>query len=723
MPRALQWTAALAAWLVMTAAVAPAAHASASPASPRPGSTVLASRSSSGEPGNGGSLESSISLDGRVVAFQSDASNLVADDVNERTDVFVRDLRAGVTERISVSSAGEEANNASSVPTISRDGRYVVFESLATNLAPNDTNGTTDIFVHDRATRTTTRMSESAAGEGAKGMSYNATIAGGGRHVLFSSFAANLVPGDVNGQGDIFIRDLVDGTIRIASLAADGTQGDSASYMGAISGDGRFVAFYSFASNLVPDDTNRAGDAFWRDLASGATERVSVASDGTGANDAVSGSAPPAISDDGRVVAFVSRASNLVPADASARYEGLPFGPTLAYNLFVRDRAVGRTERIDVGNDGGEANAAVGQGRRSMPSMSADGRYLVFTSAATNLTEGAGVGTVAGYVQADIYVHDRLTHATERMSVDDHGNAANGGSLVGSISADGRYVAFSSLASLTPDNNPSAMDVFVRDRGPALGASAALAERRAGTARVSGVVTFSGVSVASGVDPAGDLAAPGGDLIGGDLLYRPETGDLLFSWRGASLPGVRSPAPSSTGAGGAQPGMAVAAAVYVASFAVDATRYEVRASGPSTRPVIQLFSCATRCTAVADLSGGIGTASEEVRVRLPVALLGGAVEGKTLDAVAFQTALADPAGAAFTVLDGIAMGAAPVPVRSVAVGRAPSDARPDEVAFQAAEVADGRFTADLAAAADDAIWLRICFGAECRTRTVPGPPE
>jgi Tol biopolymer transport system component len=222
------------------------------------------------------STQPALSADGRYVAFESSATNLVRGDTNKLADVFVRDRRVGRTERVSVTSKGKQGgadrtNNGSNAPSISGDGRYVAFHSADSNLVPGDTNRTFDIFVHDRKTGRTTRVSVSSAGRQANGENVGApSFSADGRYVAFSSLATNLVPNDdqANDIMDVFVRDLRAGTTTIASLGAAGQHGlDSSAVSGiAFSSDDRVLAFSSFASNFVPDDTNGTADAFLRDF-------------------------------------------------------------------------------------------------------------------------------------------------------------------------------------------------------------------------------------------------------------------------------------------------------------------------------------------------------------------------------------------------------------------------------------------------------------------------
>jgi len=239
--------------------------------------TSRVSVSSGGTQSNDDSIEPSISADGRLIAFESLASNLVPGDTNNVRDIFVRDRQSGVTSRVSVGACGVQADAASEWASISSDGRHVAFESFASNLVPGDTNNTYDVFVRDLATGVTERVSVSSSGAQADGGSFEPSISSDGRFVAFSSVATNLVTGDTNNVRDIFVRDRVAGTTTRVNVATGGAQAlGLISTTPAISGDGRRVAFVSFASNLVHGDTNNTGDIFLRDRAAGTTTRVSV---------------------------------------------------------------------------------------------------------------------------------------------------------------------------------------------------------------------------------------------------------------------------------------------------------------------------------------------------------------------------------------------------------------------------------------------------------------
>ena len=208
----------------------------------------------------------SISSDGRFVAFESEASNLVTNDTNGFIDAFVHDLQTGATERVSVNSSGKQGNLESGFPSIRSDGRFVAFQSLASDLVANDTNNTSDVFVRDLPTGATERVSVNSSEAQADNWSAGPSISSDGRFVAFESIATNLVANDTNGSRDVFVRDLQTGTTQRVSIDSSGKQGNLNSYDPSISSDGRFVAFGSEASNLVANDTNNTGDVFVREL-------------------------------------------------------------------------------------------------------------------------------------------------------------------------------------------------------------------------------------------------------------------------------------------------------------------------------------------------------------------------------------------------------------------------------------------------------------------------
>ncbi len=399
---------------------------------------------SGGVQGNGPSGPSSISPDGRCVAFQSAATNLVGGDTNNLVDVFVHDRQSGATERVSVDSLGAQATGESRSPSMSADGRYVAFWSYARNLDSGDTRGWADVFVHDRQSGATERVSVDSLGMQGDEGSFDPSISADGRYVAFWSTASNLVGGDTNNAWDAFVHDRQSGTTERVSVDSLGAQGNGSSYSPSISADGRHVAFWSHATNLVGGDTNGYVDIFVHDRQSGTTERVSVDSLGAEGHDS---SFDPSISADGRYVAFSSYATDLVGGDTNGWSD-----------VFVHDRQSGATERVSIDS--------LGEGNEGsyFPSISADGRYVAFQSWADNLVGGDTNGVL------DAFVHDRQSGAIERVNVDSLGRQGNGQGWYPTISADGRDVAFYTDAfNLVSGDTNGTWDVFVRDRSAGIG--------------------------------------------------------------------------------------------------------------------------------------------------------------------------------------------------------------------------------------------------------------
>ena len=372
------------------------------------------------------------------MAFASSASTLVSGDTNGTEDVFVYDRVRRTTERVSVSAAGEQSTGDSYGPAISADGRYVAFTSSASNLAAGDTNNELDIFVRDRLAHTTVLVSTGPHGALADGPSVAPSISADGRVVAFESDADNLVAGDTNGTGDVFLHDVVTDMTRRLSIEGHGTQTESPSFGAAISADGSSVAFESFSSRLVPDDTNGALDVFVADVATGDISRVSLATGGAQADDR---SYSPSISADGRVVAFASFADNLVPGDTNGLLD-----------VFVCRRDQGTTTRLSVGPGGVE-----GDGLSFAPVMSADGALVVFSSEASNLVPDDSNG------MRDVFVASTASGMVTRLSRGAGTKAQSDGPSLGAVvDASGGMVAFASFATnLVAGDTNGQSDVFV----------------------------------------------------------------------------------------------------------------------------------------------------------------------------------------------------------------------------------------------------------------------
>ena len=419
--------------------------------------TTRVSVSSAGDQGDRDSFGVGLSANARFVLVNSQATNLVPGDTNDRWDVFVYDRSTGAMQRVSVTSRGAQAKpgpdpfGGSLAGGISASGRYVVFRSDASNLVLHDTNHASDVFVYDRTTQHVTRVSVSSRGRQANGPSGDPAISANGRYVAFSSSATNLVGGDTNGISDIFVRDLrTHRTIR-ASVTSSGRQArckeGCESTEPALSANGRYVAFESSATNLVALDTNRIADVFIHDLRSGRTERVSVSSSGrqAGGDRTNNGSNAPVISADGRYVAFHSYASNLVPRDTNR-----------IADIFVRDRRARKTSRVSVSSSGVQAD----QESLGSEAISADGRYVAFTSLATNLVAGDANDIT------DVFLRDLRSGTTKLASLGAAGNQGDDASAAGGMvfSADDQYLAFSSwAANLVAGDTNDKPDAFIRD--------------------------------------------------------------------------------------------------------------------------------------------------------------------------------------------------------------------------------------------------------------------
>ena len=450
--------------------------------------------------GNGYSDNPSTSSDGRYTVFASDASNLVSGDTNGTRDIFLFDNQTNTTRRLNLSRQGEQTNGPSNRPVISADGRYVAFESTATNLILGDTNGFSDIFVVDVITGAIDMLSLDASGTRANNSNFRPSISSTGRYVSFESSATNLVSSGTSvGVSHIYVRDRdVSGSgtfdtignisTVLVSQSSGGTAANGNNLQSVLSADGRYIAFASDATNLVSSDTNAVRDIFLRDRTGGTTTRVSVATGGTQATGG--DSRTPSLSSDGRYIAFASSATNLASGDTNG-----------VSDIFVHDRTTTTTQRISVSTSGTEAvdPSATGFKLGSInPSISSTGRYVAFASLANNLTAGDSAGqkqNLDANDALDVFVRDRDVSAsgtydtsgnvaTTMVSVNKFGlqtlsipntQSTASSDIFPSISADGRWVAFPSdaenilglshtVTNLISIDNNNTRDVFLFDR-------------------------------------------------------------------------------------------------------------------------------------------------------------------------------------------------------------------------------------------------------------------
>lgn len=626
-----------------------------------------------------------LSGDGRVAAMMT-FSPILPGDTNGAVDVYVLDMDSGQVERASVASDGSEPNGHSLFVRVSRDGRYVAFHSEATNLVPNDTNGTTpDVYVRDMETSTTTLVSVSDAGVQNNGAASYPDISADGRFVVFHSTATNLVPNDTNGSSDIFVRDLVQGTTERASVLADGSQiSRGVDSDPAISGDGRYVAFAA-GDPMTSSDTNVVSrDIYVHDRVTGSNERVSVSSDG---GEGPTAAFYPAINYDGRYVSFSSFNANYVPNDMNGFSES-----------FVHDRLTGRTERISVTATGGEANGVAGP-----TSLSDDGRYVLYGTLATNMGWSDGNG------DSDVYRYDRLTNDVDLVSVSSSDAAGNQWSYQQSISGDGRLVAFYSEAT-DLGAGPGGPGAYLRDLGPDLGIGAMSVSTAGGERDVAGWARFSGGPLVSVDDPVGDagpVASSGGaDLSQAQLIYRPEGEDLLVR---LDLAPWRHFWPPLVGAEARKPG----ALTYAVEVSVDGVRHEIRAESGPQGDSFGVYRCQPQCTRVGDASGGVGTESDRVLISASFDALG-LDEGDLLGGGrAYVSAQGGTTGAG-TTLDDLVLPDVVIPISTVMLGTAPPGTLSEHVHFDTpAKLTTGRFWGALSVSEEEDVWARACLGSEC----------
>lgn len=398
---------------------------------------------SAGRQGNAHSYQPALSEDGRVVAFRS-VSPLVAGDSNSTDDIFVHERDSGLTTRVSVSSDGTQANAFSWVPSISAIGRRVAFLSVASNLVAGDTNGEQDVFVHDRFSGETRRVNVASDGSESTGSSEFPMISPDGGFVVFQSLANDLVAplidgqlADTNGNTDVFLHDMSDGSTRRVSVHPVNGEGDRESVEPSVGAGGACVAYASEATNLVDVDANDSFDVFvW---SGGQTRRVSI---GVGGEESNGVSRYPAISADCAYVAFFSEASNLVDGD----YNGVG-------DIFLHEIATGETRLVSVASDGSQGESS----SHLFPSISKDGSQVAFQSQAETLVGDDSNGAL------DVFVHDRDSGETRRVSEGLDGEQGTHHSIEAAISGSGQVIAFASWATDLIDGDSNGQsDIFVQ---------------------------------------------------------------------------------------------------------------------------------------------------------------------------------------------------------------------------------------------------------------------
>lgn len=679
---------------VIAVSVPPAGAVSGS-AYARPGLNRLVSLADDGSQTTAASYDPSPSADGAVVAFYSAALNLVSGPVHPNGNVYVADRAAGRTELAAATPDGSAPNGSSLQAAVSGNGRFVAFSSYATNLVPgDDADGkATQIYLRDRVAGTTERITTGLGGGAGNGGSLGAEVSVDGRYVAFFSHASNLVPDDTNARADVFMADRVAGTLRRVSVPPTGGQADGLSAYPAMSSDGRYIAFYSAATNLVPGDSNGARDIFLADTHTGAIDRVSVADDGAQGN-ADSFSPALSVSDDGRFVAFASSASNLVPNDTNGLGD-----PINGYDVFVRDRVAGTTERVSVTSAGEQMAEGYS------PSMSRDGRYVAFQS----IKPGEDPNSFTA--KTDVFVHDRVTKATDVASLTHkHRTPGTGTSDNPRLTADGRFLVFSSeAADLVPGDSNEESDILVRDRGAEVGIlTASAVQGGPGTVTVSGLATFSGEVLAAAADPADPGAPAGGDLRGASVAWRPENGDFLVRIVPSVLPAVRS------GQAGV-PDVGASAITYGLTFRLDGVLYELRASrvaatAPGAVAPFNLYRCTTTCARVSSPEGGYGTTGTEIRATIHLPTLGLTAGEKITDVRAF----AIPGDGALPVsplaaVDEVALDDITLPATTVTV----TVGEGAGAASFTSGMSQGGWSVEVPAGAAAALSAQACRGARC----------
>ena len=473
----------------------------AGPSGGRPLSVTITRRSlgPAGQEFNDSSDFPSLSTDGGYVAFSTDATNSFLADSNAAVDIW-RQARGGALERVSLTTGGAATDGASFSPSISADGRYVAFASLATNLTLNDANGFPDVFRKDMATGAVLLVSSGPTGVPADLYSFAPAISADGRYVAYLSAATNLVPGDLNNSIDTFLTDPVARTTRLVSAAADGTPASSGSInRPSLSADARYVAFDSAAANLTAADANNRDDVFVKDMLTGAIVRATEGPGGEALSGGFEGTLRPALSANGRYVVFATSAA-LLASDTNG-----------VMDIYRKDLATGGLALVSVTAAGQPGNAASRDA-----AISGDGHLVAFSSLAGNFAAGES-GT-----NADVFLKDLTTGALTLLSRTAGGTPGFGQSVNPAISSDGTVVAFASTANdLVAADTNATQDVFAAAIGTPSGT-------QTGTDAADNLQGGDGADTLNGLGGDDTLQGNGGP----DLLQGGEGNDLLLGGPG-----------------------------------------------------------------------------------------------------------------------------------------------------------------------------------------------
>ena len=375
-----------------------------------------------------------VSNDGRYVVFETSSPGIVVGDTNGRGDVFLHDTTTGVVTLVSRTATGGSANNNSSNPALSANGKFISFDSQATDLAGATTAGFTEslVYRYSVATGRIKLVSKTPNGSLPASGAFHSVISATGRYIAYTSRAHNIVRGDHNTDGDVFRYDATtDQTIKV-SQTLDGLETDKSSSASAISGNGRYVAWRTIATNMGPADTNNDEDAYVSDVDTGMTTLISHNASGTAV-----GGRPTGISDNGKIVALTSGSDQLALQDTDN-----------VEDAYVYNAATDSVRLISVPTPEGAIVSAV------TSSISANGRYIAF----------AGLAVDDDINQGDVYLYDRQTRVSTTISVTPDGSPANSGSVDPAVSRSGNFFAFSSLATNLVGDTHGIYDIFLWSR-------------------------------------------------------------------------------------------------------------------------------------------------------------------------------------------------------------------------------------------------------------------